>query len=140
MTPGLKSRTEWVGLMNVFLWVLGGVLAAVFLPAGAMKLSRPPQQLVASGLDWAEDFAPSQLRVIGALEVLAALGLVVPPLAGMAEILAPLAATGLVLMMAGAAVVHGRRGEFQMIMVNVIILAVAAVVAWGRFGPYSFTS
>ncbi|MFF2405421.1 DoxX family protein [Streptomyces sp. NPDC058092] len=124
--------------MNVFLWIVAGVLAAVFLLAGAMKLSRPLQQLAASGLGWAEDFSAGLVKLIGAVEVLAALGLILPPLVGVAETLTPVAATGLVALMTGAAVTHGRRKEFQMITVNVVLLALAAVVAWGRFGPHAF--
>ncbi|MGW1762385.1 DoxX family protein [Streptomyces mirabilis] len=124
--------------MNVFLWVVAGVLAAVFLMAGAMKVSRSPQQLAASGLGWAEDFGAGPVRLIGAAEVLAAFGLVLPSLVGIAEILTPVAATGLVALMTGAAITHGRRKEFQMIAVNVVLLAAAATVAWGRFGPHAF--
>ncbi|MFJ6565580.1 DoxX family protein [Streptomyces sp. NPDC091412] len=124
--------------MNVFLWIVAGVLAAVFLMSGAVKLSRSPQQLAASGLGWAENFGAGPVKLIGALEVLAALGLILPPLVGVAEILAPVAATGLGVLMLGAAVTHGRRKESQMITVNVVLLALAAVVALGRFGPHAF--
>lgn len=54
-----------------------------------------------------------------------------------APVLAPLAAVGLVLLMVGAAIVHGRRGETQMITVNVVLLVIAAFVAWARFGSYA---
>ncbi|MFE6518750.1 DoxX family protein [Streptomyces sp. NPDC057748] len=114
------------------------MLAAVFLLAGAMKVSRSPQQLAASGLGWAENFGAGPVRLIGAAEVLAALGLILPPLVGVAQILTPMAATGLTLLMIGAAITHGRRKEFQMITVNVALLAAAAAVAWGRFGPHAF--
>jgi hypothetical protein len=50
----------------------------------------------------------------------------------------PLAALGLVLLMACAIVVHARRKEPQAIGTNVVLLLLAAVVVWGRFGPYSF--
>ncbi|WP_432168174.1 DoxX family protein [Streptomyces sp. bgisy031] len=124
--------------MNVFLWIVASLLAAVFLMSGAMKLSRSPQQLAASGLGWTEDFAAAPVKAIGALEVLAALGLILPPLVGVAEVLAPLAATGLGVLMFGAALTHGRRKESQMITINVVLLALAAVLAWGRFGPHAF--
>ncbi|WP_377273719.1 DoxX family protein [Peterkaempfera sp. SMS 1(5)a] len=125
--------------MNVFLWIVAGVLAAVFMVAGAMKLSRTPEQLAASGPGWAADFGAGPVKLIGALEVLADLGLILPPLVGVGEILAPVAAPGLVVLMIGATVTHGRRREFQMITVNVVLLALAAVVARGRFGPHVFS-
>lgn len=124
--------------MNVFLWIVAGLLAVAFLGAGAMKLSQPRAKLSASGMPWVDDFSDGQVKTIGALEVLAAIGLIGPPLTGIAPVLAPLAAVGLVLTMIGAAVVHARRGETQGIVVNAVLLILAAVVAWGRFGPYSF--
>ncbi|MEV6594579.1 DoxX family protein [Streptomyces acidicola] len=114
------------------------MLAVVFALAGAMKLSRTPQQLAASGLGWAEGFGSGAVKVIGVLEVGAAVGLVLPPLVGVADVLAPVAAAGVVVLMIGAAVVHGRRHELQMIAANVVLLALAAVVVWGRFGPHAF--
>ena len=124
--------------MNVFLWIVAGLLAVAFLGAGAMKLSQPRAKLSASGMPWVDDFSAGQVKTIGALEVLAAIGLIGPPLTGIAPVLAPLAAVGLVLTMIGAAVVHARRGETQGIVVNAVLLILAAVVAWARFGPYSF--
>jgi len=50
----------------------------------------------------------------------------------------PIAATGLALVMLGAIVVHARRKEPQMIIANVVLLALAVFVAWGRFGPHAF--
>lgn len=124
-------------MMNVLLWVLAGVLAVAFLAAGAMKLSQPKQKLAASGMGWTEGVGAGTVKLIGGLEVLAALGLVLSPALGIAPVLAPLAALGLVLVMLGATVVHARRSEAQMIAVNLLLLALAAVVAWGRFGPYA---
>ncbi|MFB6437897.1 DoxX family protein [Streptomyces sp. NPDC056411] len=124
-------------MMNVLLWVLAGVLAVAFLAAGAMKLSQPKQKLAASGMGWTEGVSAGTVKLIGGVEVLAALGLVLPPAFGIAPVLAPLASLGLVLVMLGAMVVHARRSEAQMIAVNLVLLALAAVVAWGRFGPYA---
>jgi uncharacterized membrane protein YphA (DoxX/SURF4 family) len=124
--------------VNVVLWVVAGLLAAAFLAAGVMKLTQPRERLAASGLAWTEDFSAGQLRAIGALELAAAIGLVVPAAIDVAPVLVPLAALGLALMMIGAAVVHLRRSEASMLPVNAVFLGLAAVVAWGRFGPYSF--
>ncbi len=125
--------------MNVVLWIIAGLLAAAFLAAGLMKVAQPKEKLVASGMGWAEAFSPGTVKLIGALEIAAAIGLIVPALLGIVPVLVPLAALGLVLIMLGAIVTHARRGETPMAVVNVVLLVLAAVVAWGRFGPESFT-
>ncbi|MGI5289939.1 DoxX family protein [Nonomuraea polychroma] len=124
--------------MNVALWVVAGLLSLVFLAAGLMKISQPKEKPAASGMAWTEDFSPGAVKAIGTLELLAAIGLILPAALGIVPVLTPLAATGLVVVMIGAAVTHARRKEHQMILVNLVLLALAAVVAWGRFGPYSF--
>jgi uncharacterized membrane protein YphA (DoxX/SURF4 family) len=124
--------------MDIVLWIIAGVLAAGFAAAGLMKLTQPRQKLVASGMAWAGDFSDGTVRTIGGLELLAALGLILPGALDIAPVLVPLAAAGLVLVMIGAAVTHARRKEPQGIAVNAVLLVLAAVVAWGRFGPYSF--
>jgi uncharacterized membrane protein YphA (DoxX/SURF4 family) len=123
--------------VNVVLWIIAAVLAVAFGAAGLMKLTQPKEKLAAN-MAYVEDFSAGTVKAIGALEVLAAVGLILPGALGIAPVLVPLAATGLVLVMIGAAVVHARRGEAQMIPVNLVLLVLAAVVAWGRFGPYSF--
>lgn len=125
--------------MNIVLWVLAGVLAALFLAAGLTKLTQPKKKLAAT-MGWVEDFSPGMVTTIGGLEVLAAIGLILPAALHIVPVLVPLAVTGLVLLMIGAAITHARRREFPMIGINVVLLVLAAVVAWGRFGPYSFTA
>jgi uncharacterized membrane protein YphA (DoxX/SURF4 family) len=126
--------------MNVTLWIIAAVLALAFLAAGGMKLSQPKEKLAASGMGWTHDFSAGTIKAIGVLEVLAALGLILPAVLGIAPVLVPLAALGLVLIMIGAAVTHARRKESQMVIVNAVLLVLAAAVAWGRFGPYAFAS
>jgi uncharacterized membrane protein YphA (DoxX/SURF4 family) len=122
--------------MDVVIWVLQVLLALAFLAAGLTKLSQPRQKL-ASTMGWVEDFSDPGVRAIGALEVLGALGLLLPAFTGVATVLVPLAAVGLALLMVGAAATHRRRGELPMIGINTVLLVLAAVVAWARFGPYS---
>jgi uncharacterized protein YjeT (DUF2065 family) len=82
---------------------------------------------------WVEDFSQRTVRIIGALEVLGAIGIVLPALSGIVPSLTPLAAAGLVLTMIGAALTHLRRTEYGYIAVNAVVLIVAAFVAYGRF-------
>lgn len=124
--------------MNVVLWIIAGLLAAAFLVAGVMKLTQPKKKLAESGLAWVEDFSPGAVKAIGALEVLGALGLILPAVLDIAPIVVAIAATGLAVIMLGAIVTHARRREQQAIVINVILLVLAVVVAWGRFGPYAF--
>lgn len=126
--------------MNIALWIIAGLLAAAFAAAGVMKLTQPKEKLAASGMGWTEDFSPGAVKAIGALEVLAAIGLILPAALDIAPVLVPLAAIGLVLVMGGAIVVHARRKETSAIAINVVLLALAAAVAIGRFGPESFTA
>lgn len=123
--------------MNAFLWVLQVVLAAAFLLSGALKVSQPRAKL-ATTMGWVDDFSDRTVKIIGALEVLAGIGLVLPALTGIASVLTPVAALGLVILMLGAAATHLRRGETQFVLVNLVLLLLAAIVAWTRFGPYSF--
>ena len=124
--------------MNLALWIVASVLAASFAASGLMKLLVPKEKLVSAGQGWAQDVTPTNIRLIGAVEVLGAVGLILPAVTHIAPILVPLAAVGLVLVMVGAAVVHARRNEAMNIGVNAVLLALAVFVAWGRFGPYPF--
>ncbi|HZA10303.1 DoxX family protein [Mycobacterium sp.] len=125
--------------MNVALWVIAGLLAVAMLGAGSMKLVKSKTQLAANPqMAWAADFSPALIKFIGAVEFLAAIGLILPPNVGIAPVLVAVAAAGIVLLMIGAAVTHGRRGEYSPIAINVLLLALSAVVVWGRLGPYRF--
>ena len=118
--------------MSIALWVVQVLLAAAFLVSGATKLSQPKEKLVKNWA-WVEEFSQPTLRIIGVLEVLGAIGIVLPALTGILPWLTPLAALGLVLTMIGAALTHLRRAEYANIAVNAVLLILAALVAYGRF-------
>jgi hypothetical protein len=121
--------------MNIALWMAATLLAAVSLTVGAMKLAVPREKL-AEHMAWAGHFSDAGVRWIGVLEVLAAIGLVVPGALGVAPVLVPLAATGSVALQIGAAVTNVRYDEVNRIPINVVLSVLAVFVAWGRFGPY----
>jgi uncharacterized membrane protein YphA (DoxX/SURF4 family) len=112
--------------------VAQGPLAVAFLGAGGTKLSQPKEKL-AKNMAWVEDFSQGTVRLIGTLEVLGAVGLVLPALTGVLPWLTPLAALGLVLTMVGAILTHLRRNENSAITVPVVLFALAAFVAYGRY-------
>ncbi|MBO0769879.1 MAG: DoxX family protein [Actinobacteria bacterium] len=124
--------------MNIALWIIAGLLSVAFLASGVTKLTQSRQKLAASGQGWAEDFSAGTVKGIGVLEVLAAVGLTVPAALDVAPVLVPLAAVGLVLLMAGAFITHTRRHEAQGMVVSLALLALAAIIVWGRFGPQPF--
>ncbi|MEU2167344.1 DoxX family protein [Micromonospora chersina] len=127
-------------LVNLALWLVTGLLAAVLL-GSTSKMFVPREKIASVGraAEWVLDFSPGALRAIGALEILAAAGLVLPAVLDVAPVLVPVTATGVALLFAGAATMRLRRGERVTIVPDLVYLALAAFVAWGRFGPESFT-
>ncbi|MFE3628371.1 DoxX family protein [Streptomyces goshikiensis] len=124
--------------MNTTLWVIASVLALIFLAAGLMKVGQPREKLAASGMAWTADSSSGVVKAVGAVEVLGAVGLIVPAALGIAPALAAWAALGLAATMLGATVLHLCRKEATALPVALVLFAMAAVVAWGRFGPYAF--
>ncbi len=126
--------------MDRTLWIVAGLLAAVYLFSGAGKLIVPKEKLatVPAG-GWVNDFGAGTVRAIGILEILGAVGLVLPAALGIAPVLVPLAAVGLAVLMGGAVITRLRRHEPKPMVADLVYLALAAFVAWGRFfGSTSF--
>ncbi|TDD08468.1 DoxX family protein [Nonomuraea deserti] len=122
--------------MNVFLWILQVFVAVIFTMSGLVKIVQPREMLIPK-YPWMRDYSPASVRFISVLEVLGAIGLVVPAATGIAPVLTPVAGTGLAIMMAGAMALHIRRGEPSGLPVTGVLFVLAVLVAWGRFGPYS---
>lgn len=118
--------------MTTPLWILSGILAFAFGMAGVMKNLKSKEELIPMGMGWAEDFSQGQVRIIGGLELLGAVGLILPVALGIAPKLAGAAAAGLLLTMLGAAAVHAKRGEFPMIGINVVLGGLAGYVAYSH--------
>lgn len=121
--------------MDIALWIAQGLLALAFLASGSAKLKNDHMTFAASrppGTAFAADLAEPAFKAIGALEVLGAIGLVLPWALDIAPVLTPIAAAGLAVIMVGAALTHLRRGERQPIVANLILLALALTVAIGR--------
>lgn len=117
--------------MNITLWIIQALLALVFLVAGVIKMARSKEQL-AGRMEWVEDFSPSAVRLIGVTETLGALGLILPAATGIWAWLTPTAAVGLALAMAGAVITHVRRSEYSRVVMPMVLLVLAAFVAYGR--------
>src|SRR5688572_20838363 len=98
--------------MNLALWIVAGLLAAVLL-VSTSKMVVPREKIASVGhaAEWVLDFSPGALRAIGTLEILAAAGLILPAALDIAPVLVPLAATGVALLFLGAVIMRLRRGE-----------------------------
>jgi uncharacterized membrane protein YphA (DoxX/SURF4 family) len=117
--------------INISLWIAQGLLAAMFIMAGAMKSTQPIEAL-AEMLPWANEVPSALVRFIGISEVLGGLGLLLPALLRIKPILTPIAAAGLVVVQVLAAGFHVSRGENEVIGMNIMLVLVAAFIAWGR--------
>lgn len=123
--------------MNVFLWIVQAILAALFAMSGLGKVVQPKEKL-AGKYPWMHDVSQETVRFIGVMEVLGAIGLIVPAAAAIAPVLTPIAATGLAVLTVLAAAIHIRRKEPSGVAVTAVLFVLAVFVVWGRFGPYSW--
>ena len=119
--------------MNTAITVIQVLLGIGFTVSGLVKLTIPYAKLAKlSVAGWIIDFKPEHIRLIGVLEVCAAVGIIVPLFLHSLTMLTPLAAVGLALVMAGAMATHLRRVEYWHMVVNLIYLGLALFVAYGR--------
>jgi hypothetical protein len=114
--------------MTYILWIVQGLLALIFLFTGGMKLVLPLDKLT----------GPLPLpglfvRFIGVVEVLGALGLILPGLLHIRPGLTPLAAAGLVIIMLGAIVFTLAGGDVALALIPLVVGLLAAFVAYGRW-------
>ena len=115
--------------MNIALWIVQSLLALTYLFAGGAKLVMSAEQMAAPG--------PIQLpvlfiRFIGVCEILGGLGLVLPRATGIKSGLTPLAAGGLLIIMAGATVINAINGPVTAAGATAILGLLLAFVIWGR--------
>lgn len=121
--------------MDLALWIAAGPLAAVAMAGGVTKTFMPKERLAAAhGGEWTAGAGAGFVKALGVLELLAAVGLVLPALVDVAPVMVPVTAVCWVLLMVGAMITHARLGQFGLVVLNLCYLAVAAFVAWGRSG------
>lgn len=115
--------------MRIAYWIIAVLLGVIYAFGGAKKLVQSREQLRPM-MGWVDTMPMPRVRLIGLLEVLGAVGLILPPITGIASALAIGAAIGLVLIQIGAFRLHLSRHELSDLPLNVILLAMAAAAAW----------
>ena len=116
--------------MNIALWIIQGLLAALFLFAGGMKLVMPIEEMMKQ---MPIPLPGLFLRFTGVVEVLGAIGLILPWLLGIRPGLTPLAAAGLVIVMIGATVFTLLTGDIAVTLMPLVVGLLCLFVAYGRW-------
>ena len=119
--------------MNTILWFIQVILAALFTVTGIIQIIIPKEKLISLGLKWVLRIPLSSVRFIGLMELLGALGLVLPMLININPLLIPFSAIGLLLIMIFASYHHYRYSENNAIIFNIVIMVFSAIIAIGRF-------
>jgi hypothetical protein len=115
--------------MKIAYWIVAALLALLYLYSGAIKVVRSKDQLRPM-MGWIDTVPLKLVRLIGTLEVLGAVGLILPPLTGVAPGFALAAAIGLVVVQIGAISLHVSRGEVKLIGLNIVLFVLAGVAIW----------
>ncbi len=128
---GGPARSNW---WTIGLWAAQILLALAFGAAGFMKLMTPPAALVSMVGQWAATAPAWLVLFIGAVEVLGAIGMILPAATRIMPLLTPVAAVGFALIQVLGIGVHAFSGETaKTLPINLLLLALSLLVAWGRF-------
>jgi putative oxidoreductase len=117
--------------MDVILWIAQVILALLFAVFGVTHATRRESRR--DQIPWMWALPREAMLVIGTLDILGAIGLILPAVTRIQPWLTPLAALCLAVLMVFAIIFHATRREFPNIALNVILGLLAAFVAWGRF-------
>lgn len=118
---------------NIAFWIAQLLLAFAYLTAGSIKLSQPMDVLAAMGMGYVKSLPEMFIRFVALMEVLGAIGLVLPSLTRILPGLTPAAAVGLSIVQVSAIILHASRGETAVTLpVNLVLLGLALFILWGR--------
>lgn len=115
--------------MNIVLWILQVLLAVVYLAHGGFMVAPPADMVEMINAQ----LGPNFRIFLGAAEILAAIGLILPGLTRILPQLTALAATGLMIVMCSATVLHIYRGETSSAFSTAILFVLVTVVSYMRW-------
>jgi len=118
--------------MNTVVWIIQGILAALFGVSGFFKMTMPRERLKLR-MGWVKEYSSPAITYIGACELLGAIGLILPMAFNVLPILTPLAAIGLAIVMVLATRTHIVRKEYKEIGLTLFLFGLAVFTAINRF-------
>jgi uncharacterized membrane protein YphA (DoxX/SURF4 family) len=117
--------------MEIALWIVAAIVALMYVFSGGMKVFATAKYTATAA--WATKVSPNVVRLVGVLELLGAIGIVVPQATGIgAPMLTILAAAGLVLVQLVAIVIHIGEKETKTLPINVVLVLLPLFVFLGR--------
>lgn len=121
--------------MHTALWIVTAIVATGFLIGGVSQVALTKERFRSFGASqhWVDDFGRGHIKAIGTIKIIGSLGLILPAVLDVAVVLVPLAASGLMLVMAGAGTTRFRRSEWGYLLGDLMFIGLLAFVAWGRF-------
>ena len=134
-SPRMKIALQNVYLsatMNTLLWIFQSLLCLVFLYSGIMKSTKTNRQLVQMGQTGVEGLPNGFIHFIGVMEIIGAIGIILPWLLHVHPILTPIAAICFSIIMVCAGIIHIRRKEYKTALGNFAIFSLAIFVAIER--------
>ena len=127
MTDAERSSKGW----SIAMWAAQLLLAVAYGMFGTMKATQPLDQLTKI-MTWIPDFPPIFVRTLGIVEILGAIGLILPSITRIKPRLTVIAALCILVHQALAVALHLSKGELNVVGLNAVLIALAALVFWGR--------
>lgn len=131
----MPDTTFWSDpTMNIVLWIVAGMLAAGYTAGGTamLVLTKAAYRSIDPSQRFVDDLPAGFVKLLGAIKVLGAAGLILPGAVGIRPELVPMAALGFMLVMSGAATLRISRREWGPLLADLVLFSLAAFVAWGR--------
>lgn len=115
--------------MDTLIWIFQGILCFVFLGSGILKLLLNKEEVMDKVGDAISDISPTRIKLTGMLEVLGAIGIILPKLLNVLPTLTAFAAFGLALTMLVALVLNLKLKDYKTVFINVVFMLMAIMVA-----------
>jgi uncharacterized membrane protein len=126
----MENQKQSSKAMHIILWIAQLILAAFLLIGAVMKFM--PIEKIAPLIPWTGELQPVIVRLLGCIDLLGAIGLIIPALLRIKPQLTKWSAIGIIALMVSAITFHILRGEASVIGFNILIVVIAIFIAWGR--------